>query len=168
MNAFRWIAPALLLALAFNSFADEKSDELKVLDRYIGTWDGQVNEMVPEEKTATETGTAAWEIGDKYVQIKSSTKLDDSQAMHLITYDAQKQNYHYYWFSSTGMTFNATGNWDATAKTFTWDGQLADSLNIKMTDHFIDDNTRELHVTVKDSNGDTVFEMKAKSTRRKA
>jgi hypothetical protein len=169
MNAPRIIVTIALLAFALSSQgADEKSDELKVLDRYIGTWDGQITMSAPEQKTSSETNTTTWAIGGKYLQAKSTTKLDDTEAMHLITYDQQKQTYKYYWFNSAGLTFNATGNWDETKKTFTWDGQVEDGITLKMTDHFIDDNTRDMHVTVKGGNGDTVFEVTVKFTKRKA
>jgi hypothetical protein len=168
MNTPRLFVTTLLFAFALASHAaDEKSDELKVLDRYIGTWDGQITMTTPEQKTSTETNTATWEIGGKYVQIKTTSKLDDSQAMHLITYDQQKQTYKYYWFNSAGLTFNATGNWDEAKKTFTWDGQIEGGVTLKMTDHFVDEKTRDMHVTVKDGNGDTVFEVTVKFTKRK-
>lgn len=169
MTTPRTLVAALLLAFALTSqAADEKSDELKVLDRYIGTWHGQSTMTAPEQKTFTETSTDTWAIGGKYLQIKSTTKLDDTEAMHLITYDQQKQTYKYYWFNSAGLTFNATGNWDEAKKTFTWDGTIEDGVTLKMTDHFVDDNTRDLHVVVKDGNGDMVFEVTVKFTKRKA
>jgi len=169
MNTPRLIVTAILFAFAVNSpAADEKSDELKVLDRYIGNWDGQITMTTPEQKTATETSTNTWEIGGKYLQVKTASKLDDSQTMHLITYDAQKQTYRYYWFNSAGLTFNATGSWDQAAKTFTWEGQMENGITLKTTDHFIDDNTRDTHVVVKNGNGDNVFEVTVKFTKHKA
>jgi hypothetical protein len=169
MNALRLIVTAALLAFALNCMAAdaEKSDELKVFDRYIGTWDGQSAMTAPEQKTFTETSTDTWAIGGKYLQIKSTTKLDDTEAMHLITYDQQKQAYKYYWFNSAGLTFNSIGTWDEAKKTFTWDGTIEDGVTLKMTDHFLDEKTRDLHVVVKDRNGDTVFEVTVKFTKRK-
>lgn len=168
MNRLRLIVTTALLAFALSSqAADEKSDDLKVLDRYIGTWDGQIAMTAPEQKTSTETSTGTWQAGGTYVQIKSESKLDDSHAMHLITYDQQKQTYRYYWFNSAGLTFNSTGTWDEAKKTFTWDGTIEDGVTLKMTDHFVDENTRDMHVVVKDGNGDRVFDVTVKFTKRK-
>jgi len=169
MNAARLIVTAALFAFALSCMAaDEKSDELKVLDRYIGTWDGQITMTAPEQKTSTESNTTTWAIGGKYLQVKSTTKLDDTEAMHLVTYDQQKQTYRYYWFNSAGLTFTSNGTWDEAKKTFTWDGQIEDGVTLKMTDHFLDDKTRDMHVVVKGGNGDTVFEVTVKFTKRKA
>lgn len=85
-----------------------------------------------------------------------------------MTYDEQQQTYRYWWFNSDGNTIVSTGTWDEKTKTFTWTSPAVNGISATMTDHFVDNNTREWNVLVKDANGDVVFEMSGKSAKRKA
>jgi hypothetical protein len=153
-----------LLAVCSVRAEDAKSPELKVLDRWIGNWTDQVTLKTPEEKKGEGQSTGAWVAGGRFVQVTGSSKLDDSEAMHMITYDEQERTYRHWFFHSTGMTSRSTGTWDEKTKTMNW---IDESGMVAVTEKFTDDNTREWKVVVK-AGGQTVFEMEGKSTRKKA
>ena len=143
------------------------SAEGKVLARYVGKWASEVEITGAEPKKGTDTSEGKWTLKGRYVDYKVDSKLDDSEALHLLTYDAEQKVYRSWWFSSTGQNNTSTGTWDEATKKFSWKGEPKNGLTAIWVDHFTDDDTRVGELVVTDGDGKVVYGIKWKAVRKK-
>jgi hypothetical protein len=150
--------------------APPKPPELKVLDRLIGTWDDETVSRpalwTPKELRGTSKIAREWVLAGRFVQQKSSNP-DGSEMMVMHTYDAQKKAYRYWVFGSDGNSADATGQWNAAAQTLIWRTELPDGMTGISSLHFIDADTKEWSLLIKDAAGRICVDMGGKSKRRK-
>ena len=73
-----------------------------------------------------------------------------------------------WWFSSTGQTAEAAGEWNDDTKTLNWTYLLREGQDAAMTakHRFKNDNSFEWEVVAKDRHGKILFQMNGKATRR--
>ena len=145
------------------------SPEQKVLDKWVGSWRTTYKypkaEWTPEEKTGTSEHTTSRVIGGRFIQEKSEHS-DKTSGSLIVTYDAQKNSYRSWWFSSAGYTSESSGDWDAVTQTMTWTAKQDG--NTTTTKHrFLDDDNAEWAVLVKSGSGKILFGMEGKSVRAK-
>ena len=143
------------------------SPEQKVLDKWVGRWQTTYKlpkaEWTPEERTGTAALTTTRVVGGRFVQEKSEHS-DKTSGSTIITYDAQKNSYRGWWFSSQGYTSESSGDWEADTSRMTWTS-IQDGNKTTTTYRFIDDNNIEWAVLVKDGTGKILFRMEGKSVR---
>ena len=159
-------------AAAGAAAAPPKPAELKVLDRYVGTWDSRYTVKpgpgTPQEVKGTGTDVVEWVLGGRFMQVRSTSPTDGTEAIHLLTYDADRGQYRHWYFHSAGEANENSGRWDEASRAFTWKGEnLKDGTASTVTDRWIDNDKRELNVLVRDGGGRVVFDMQATLTRRK-
>ncbi|MFT3881567.1 MAG: DUF1579 family protein [Gemmatales bacterium] len=140
--------------------------EQLVLNRWLGNWQTTYKQLKPEEKSGTAETLTTRVIGGQFVQ-EATAHSDKMFSRSTITYDAQKQTYRSWWFSSTGQTDESTGTWDADKKTMTWSSTTIGDAKTTVKQHFKDDDTIEFDVISKDRAGRVVFHMEGKSVRVK-
>jgi molybdate transport system substrate-binding protein len=133
----------------------------------VGSWEDQVTVTVPERKQGRWSATTAWILGDRFLQTKSQSDLDNSEAVSLYTYDLNRRVLRAWWFSSLGFSTSFTGSWDEASSTFTFKVDDAGQGSSTVTSRFINDDHREWKVITKDADGKVVYEMSGKSTRQK-
>lgn len=143
--------------------------ELKVFQRWIGSWSYEStickSEWTPEEKHAAGKFTCAWTMGGRYLE-ERGTDGEDGSHMRLTTFDATRQAYRAWWFSSTGISNESTGSWDDAAKTFSWTAKIENGRTVASRQHFVSDDVVEASVRVTDSTGKEFFHAEYKSTRQ--
>lgn len=144
--------------------------ELRVLERYQGSWNTDIVNKVAEwnkkETQITGTLTGEWVLEGRYMQIKgkSSTGVETIQ---MRTYDSQQKRYRAWVFDSTGTAATSTGQWDEDAKTMTWKGDLANGITGINTVHFDGTDTVEWRLIAKNDEGKVFLDMDGKFRRRK-
>src|SRR5206468_11671896 len=105
-------------------------------------------------------------LGGSFVQCKGE-QSDKASNLVMYTYDADRKCYRAWWFGSTGQTSESTGKWDADAKALTWTASAGEGLTATSTHRFVNDDTIEWSLAVKDKTGKLYFAMEAKSMRVK-
>ena len=150
----------------------QQSPELKVLQRYVGSWQWQMvskpAEWTPEKTTATATGKAEWILRGRMIEDKG-VMFDNVHVLALKTYDSDNKVYQQWWFDSNGNIPRGEyrGKWDEATQTFTWKGSLPNGITSTRTDRFIDKDTLESTVVFKDRTGKVLMDMEAKAKRKK-
>jgi tetratricopeptide (TPR) repeat protein len=141
--------------------------EWKALNRLVGDWDVQETVTVPVPKQGRGSRTATWTLGDRYLVIKATSGLDNSELMVVATYDPDRQAIREWVFSSLWAPGTFSVRWDEQTNTFTFKGEDAGPTTLSGTDHFLDEDHHELTLTVKDSSGKVLFAATSEITRRK-
>jgi hypothetical protein len=146
------------------------SPEQKALDKFLGTWRTSYKvpkaEWTPEERHGTAELTYSRVLGGSFVQEKGEHS-DKSSSILMYTYDTERKCYRGWWFSSTGQTAESTGKWDAEAKTFTWTSSGTQPFTTTSRHRFVNDNSFEWDVVVKDGKDKVLFRMEGKAARFK-
>jgi tetratricopeptide (TPR) repeat protein len=143
------------------------SAEWKALNRLVGDWEGQETVTVPETKQGRGLRTAKWTLGDRYLEMKWKSGLDNTDGMSLTTYDPDQQAIRCWAFSSRYAPAVLSARWDEQTKTLTYNGEDAGPITFVATDRFLDDDHREWACTIKDASGKILFASTAKITRQK-
>ena len=173
------VAVGVLLLSGLPSEAQEavtiqQSPELKVLGRYVGTWEWQVvsqaAEWTPKKTTFTFENKVDWILGGRMIQHKWawSPAGDDIRNISLMGYDAKKKQYTEWHFDSTGAApdgqFHRT--WNEATKTFTGMGRLPNGISSSQTHCFIDDGTIKWTMVFKDRAGKIYLDMAGTAKRK--
>jgi hypothetical protein len=145
------------------------SPEQKVLDRWIGAWRVDYkklkSEWTPEEQQLTGELSVERIVGGRFVQ-ETSTHSEGSAATKILAYDDAKRTYRGWWFSSTGLTSETTGRWDASAATMTWTSVLREPFTTTIVERFVADDKLEWSVVAADREKE-LFRMEGTTTRIK-
>jgi hypothetical protein len=155
-------------AVAFGGEGPPKPPELKVLDRFVGTWDAE-----------SVSRPAVWtpkEVRVKYVEVRelildgwfveSKGRSADGKSLWMMTYDRAKKEYRHWIFVTGGFSFEWSGQWDEATETFSFTGDAGNGITSKLTTHFIDNDHIEFRIIAKDNDGKVYQDMKGTLTRR--
>ena len=171
-----WFAAVSVMGLVLTAHiaAQEpppKHDSLKVLEKFAGTWDQEINlkqgPWAPEAKTGTGTMTAKWTLDGRFMEIRSQSKLDGTQGLSIMGHDMNADALRGWFFHSYGFTHVSTGAWDEKTRTITWTADMGNGMKVTSHDKFTDDDHFEWQFQIKDDQGQVMFEMTGKATRRK-
>jgi hypothetical protein len=161
----------ILVTPAGGQDAPPKHDILKVLERFVGTWEDQItlkqSPWTPEAKTGTGTVVAKWALDGRFLELRSASKLDGTQGLTLMGHDMNTDSLRAWSFHSHGYNYIGTGTWDEKTRTINWSGELGQGMKMTSFDRFIDDDNREWQFVIKDDTGQVVFEIAGKSKRQK-
>jgi hypothetical protein len=144
----------------------KQTKEWQALNRLVGSWDYLVTSSDPKTNQGRISSTAAWTLGDRFLQFRSR-RGNNTESMSLLTYDPNRGVIRWWYFSSLGQTTGFSGVWDETTNTFTFKEQETGPMTSISIDHFIDDDHRELKDIIKGPDGKVVLEMSYKGTRQK-
>ncbi len=128
--------------------------ELRVLDRFIGKWDEEVD--LGGGETARATGEVAWALGGTHVKSEFQVGSGDDGLRHLalITWDPITKTYVTWMFSSGAGPVVFTGTWDAEKQTFTQKSlPNAEGLTTHSVTKFVDANRIDWTVAMRDADG---------------
>jgi hypothetical protein len=167
----RILAVGFGLILLGGASAQEQAPELKVLDRWVGTWKTEaINkpaEWNPKETKIAGTVTGKWILGSKFVEESWSSQAGGSEHRFLWSYDPQRKMYRNWFFGSDGTTGEGTGTWDEKTNTMTWKTEPGPGLTGNATCRFLDADTYEWTYIIRDGAGKAYLDMKGKHTRVK-
>lgn len=147
-----------------------RPEELKVLDRLVGSWDttaiSKPAVWTPKEVRTTSKVEWKWVLGGRFLE--DATKVSDgTQALSLTTYDPQMKAFRSWWFNSLGHTSKSNGQWDEKTTTLSFESGLPDGLTSRSSVRFIDKDRHEWKVIIKDGDGKVYFDTTWTVTRRK-
>jgi Protein of unknown function (DUF1579) len=144
--------------------------ELKVLQRFVGSWDtagtSKVAEWTPKEIRTTGRITVEWALGGRFVQAKGTDTLPTELTM-LWGYDADRRAYRSWLFNSLGLAIEWAGDWDDRAQTFVVRNDAGNGLTGTLTVRFVADDRIEWRSQVKDGDGKMYHSWEGIWTRRK-
>lgn len=166
------LLPFLCIALTLHAADPISSPDKEVLDRFVGTWRTEYKLRQTEWTPVAKTGAADLKynrtLGGQFVQ-EQGKHDDESTQLLMYTYDKEKNRYRMWWFSSTGQSSEATGEWDAKTKTLAWiySGSAGQNFTMTATHHFVADDVFEWDVVAKDKPGKILFHSEGKATRVK-
>ena len=146
----------------------QQSSEQKVLDRGLGKFHQTLTffkaEWTPEETQETGTASIARILSGRFVEAKLELS-DGSTLLMLATYDEQRKCYRRWEFHSNGQAGDRIGKWDADAKCMTWSGSASNGSTSTTIDRYVDADTLESNLVIKDRSGKVCLHVEAKSVR---
>jgi hypothetical protein len=145
------------------------SPEMRILERWIGTWDtvavAKPAEWTPKEARTTSTSTRTWVL-DKSLVMESTQNSDGKEGLSLFTYDPKQKAYRHWWFGSEGHTTKSTCQWDDVSETLSFRSE-DNGLTSRGAMRFIDDDHHDHRLVVTDGDGKLYLDMKWTITRSK-
>ena len=148
----------------------QQSPEQKVLDRGLGSWEQTYTffkaKWTPEQAQGTGTASCTRILNGRFVETKLELS-DGSTLLMLATYDTQRKCYRRWEFHSNGQAAEKIGEWDADAKCMTWSGSADNGRTSTTTDRYVDADTLESRLVIKDRDGRVCLHVEAKTTRAK-
>lgn len=147
-----------------------KPPELKVLEKFVGTWDCEIITK-PAVWTPEEKGEKAVEVNEMGMDgwfLHGCSKATDGKTLAILmnTYDPVRKKYHFWRFAGRGCE-ELDGQWDETANTLTIATDHGNGVVTKAAFHVIDKDHREYDVTAKDGDGKVYLDIHGAVTRRK-
>ncbi len=148
-----------------------KPPELKVLERFVGTWDCTVvikpAVWTPKEKREKSVEVNEMTLDGWFLHGTSKTTDDKTNASLMNTFDPVKKEYRIWRFTRGGSCKEMTGQWDEATTTLTITTDLGQGITQKANFHLIDTDHREYHVVAKDGDGKVYLDVRGTVTRRK-
>lgn len=147
-----------------------KPPELKVLEKFVGTWDCEIVTK-PAVWTPTERRDKAVEVNEMALDgwfLHGCSKTPDGKTLAILmnTYDPVRKKYHFWRFAGRGCE-ELDGQWDEATSTLTITTDHGNSVVTKAAFRVIDKDHREYDVTAKDGDGKVYLDIHGTVTRRK-
>lgn len=166
-----WIFAGLTVAVTRGDEGPSKPPELKVLERFVGTWDCDAV-MKPAVWTPEEVREKSVEVNELVLDgwfLHGSSKTQDgkTRATLMNTYDPVQKKFRVWRFAPGGSCTELTGRWDEATSTLTVTTDLGNGITSKEAFHLIDKDRREYHVVAKDGDDKVYLDIHATVTRRK-
>lgn len=134
--------------------AKNPAPEHKKLDTFVGEWEGEVKMwMEPGASPMEARGTIKreWVLGNRFVseEVEAAGEMGRFEGLGFMGYNTLENKYESFWIDDQ-MTFMVmgAGNYDESAKTFTFEGECPNPFTGKRTKsrHVIDVSDPERHV----------------------
>jgi hypothetical protein len=179
-RALLWTLALLILA-TFHApaIADKDKDgpppkpsELKVLDRFLGTWDlelvSKVTEVNPKETKSTSTATFEWILDGRFMRVTGKTLTPEKiESLQMMSYNPAGKQFYGWFFDSQGSVNEVAGQWDEDTKTMTWQAPVEENVTMTNRLRFTDKNTIVWTMITKDNNNKIYVDVRGKMTRKK-
>lgn len=149
------------------AIADAPS-EMKVLERFVGTWKIDQTRKTADGREVKATGfaTSKLALGGRYLEYTAITNPGEQEVYSLFTYDEAKKKYRSWFFDSKESHSEWSGTWDEATKTLTRTANLSRGNTGTATSKFPDDDTVEFSLVLKHRDGKVFVEMNSKFTRQ--
>ena len=175
---FRLSVSKLLLAsnliLAISAFAQtsDQSEEQKVLELLVGTWETEgtahPSKYLPNGRLYKGRLECTAALDGHMIQGTGHFTRDDGSSSEVFlvwTYSKRKQAYQWSQYVATGNTNQWTGQWDTESNSFTWEEQRDNGLMDLLTFQFTGTDSIEVKRTLKDSEGILYLDLDVNWTR---
>jgi hypothetical protein len=148
-----------------------KPPELKVLEKFVGTWDCEVV-VKPAAWTPKESRDKTVEVNELaldgwFLHGNSKTRDGRTNAILMNTYDPVQKKYRIWRFTPGGSCEELSGQWEEATTTLTITTDVGNGITSKAAFHVIDKDRREYHVLAKDGDGKVYLDIHGTVTRRK-
>lgn len=151
---------------ADKSGANANVPELKILDSFVGEWQGDFSGR--NGNPVSTTSTTEWVLDGRFLLTKNAANLQRGKLefMTLWGYDAAKKKYHRWVFTSMGTSLEELGTWDPDQQKFTFESVgLTDGSATAVT-KIVDANTRTWSYVFRNKEGQVSGEVHGTNTRR--
>lgn len=143
----------------------QRSAELQVLERFIGSWETTVtNKMTGEQFNTIEN--RRWSREGKFVLSEDLHLGSKKEAHFLLTYDPNAKMYRACFVEDSNAVI-LLGKWEKEAQTMKWSSPERDGIRHTGTMRFIDKDHVEWSMIVASPRGQVLVELSAKQARRK-
>ena len=147
-----------------------KPPELKVLEKFVGTWDCEIVTK-PAVWTPKERHDQAVEVNEMTAEgwfLHGCSKTPDGKTVLVMmnTYDPVRKKYHFWRFAGQGCE-ELDGQWDEATSTLTITTDHGNGVTTTAAFHVIDRDHREYQITAKDGDGKLHLDIHGTVTRRK-
>ena len=149
---------AILLITTVNSAAI--SQEMKVLNRYVGTWKSHIvfqpAAWSPRKEEVTGTTKIEWILKDQFQMI--TRQSDKYEILEIQRYDEGTKKFHRWNFDANGGTSFWMGSWDDKSRTMTWEYvDFGMGIKGKMVDSFTSEGEYQTMTVMEDNSGRLLF-----------
>lgn len=145
--------------------APKRSEELQVLDHYVGTWDSVVTNKTADTKSNT-VEERKWSRKGTFVLFENFDLTTKKESHYLMTYDPNAKAYRTCYIEDS-ITISLLGTWDARTKTMTWNGKDSSDNRVSGSERFIDKDNLQWSLVITNPDGKVVAELTGKQTRGK-
>lgn len=142
----------------------EKSAELKVLDRFVGTWQGKTvsTDDSGKETSLEDEAKMRWILGGSYIEDKIGDTL-----YGLWTFDAEDEVYRaWYFMPGSHKPVIFTMKWNPEQTAFAGSSDLGNGVTMTTKHRFIGKDKFEWEAVVKDASGTVVAKHEGTKTRK--
>ena len=149
----------------------QQSQELIVLQRFIGSWQWQVVSRPADTSKSFAlafTDKVEWILRGRMIEHKMTWSPGNAHGLSLVTYDAEKREYREWHFESNGSIPRGEngGKWDESTQTLSLNGADPDGATTAQTLRFIDSDTIDWAMVSRDHTGEVVLKMDGRGKRR--
>jgi len=160
-----------MVGQAVHAAEPAKPPELKVLERFVGTWDCEAvikaAIWTPEEKREKSVEVNEMSVDGWFLHGSSKTTDGKTNAIVMNTYDPAQKSYRIWRFVPGGSCLEMKGEWDEAASTLTITSDLGHDVTQKAVFHLTDEDHRDYHVVAMDGDGKVYLDVQATVTRKK-
>ncbi len=141
--------------------------EMKPLKRLVGTWNVEQENNVPEQTRVNYVLKGQPILGGRFIQ-QMGADQDEAEPTQIgmYTYDANKRNYRFWFFMSSGFFTEFTGTWDESSQAFTFTNKSPGGGMTTITDRFLNESTFVFSMINRSAGGDIVYQMEGKAVRQ--
>ena len=146
-----------------------QSDEVKVLNRWIGDWKSEVvikpSRWIPEERQWIEENEVQWLYDRHMHMLLIKNHNEDQENLALQRYNHQRNKYEMWTYGSDVSSYYL-GGWDEKSTTMTWEYvDFGAGIRGRIVDHFIGEGKWKQSVILKDKKGDVLLDIRVERTR---
>lgn len=157
-------------AVALGGEGPPKPSELKVLDRFVGTWDGESVSKpavwTPKEVRGKFVEVRKLVLDGWFVEARGRSADGKPGTIWMMTYDSARKEYRIWLFHVGGFSNHWSGQWDEATSTLSFTGDDGSGITSKSTTHFIDEDHYEFRLIATDRDGKVYQDMRNTLTRR--
>src|SRR5712692_5462637 len=139
-----------------------KPPQLKVLEKFVGTWDsetvGKPAEWTPKGVKTTGTNKYEWVLGGRFMQ--NTEQIGDAAVLGWWTYDTSAKAYRGWFFMSDGSIVEWKGQWDNEAGGLRMEADMGNGIVLTGVNRFPDKDTYEWAYLAKDKAGRVYLDAK--------
>ena len=144
------------------------AQELRILEKWRGTWDVKaVNRQQPGKEVSYEE-TFEWVLDGCYLRSETSRKSDGGQSMSMYWFDRFTKTYRFVLFDASGLAVELPPPvWHESTQTMEWKSGLLAPTSYTAQVTFKDRDTMRWKSLWKSWNGSVILDLEGVSTRRK-
>ena len=139
-----------------------------VLDKFLGTWDSQVEMVATDGKKSMQASrnTFEWDLHGRFLKDAGGDVGGATSFLGLWSYDPQAKRYESWYFQGpSGQTLHITYAWDDKNQTLTGTQDLGGGMTLEAKDRFLDQDHYDWSIVVKDKEGRQLNRLSAHSAR---
>lgn len=163
------LAPLCLFLSTVSAEEKNESDEMKVLNRFLGTWDHVITITPPGGADAiyNTVSKREWSLGKTYLRFEEVNMAEPAheEFQMLLTFDADKKRY-------TGVIMDGTNSstvsaeWDEAKAAMSFTAKHGNGNELRYKLHFTDENSAKGEGAFYDPEGNVIVGIRWKQTRR--